>query len=363
MKSNLAATLGMAAGLAIIAAGCRGKPSQQPEAPAPQVVQKGGQQCLSLQSDDTFKAESALAKEVQLPGVLETTGQVTFDDKKVTTITSRVQGRIENVRVSVWDTVDKGDSILELYSPDFMLAEEEYVQATKSQKLGGGFEDVADMMFTAAKRKLMLLGMSESDIVAISSPSTNIWMRAPMSGTILQNQAVIGANVNVGDTLYQLGTLDRVWITADIYEVDLARVQVGQELEAVTETFPNEVFKGKISRISPTIDPSKQTAQIKCEVENPGLKLKPQMLARVKIITKPGTALVVPQQALVYDGDAYYAFVETEPRLFQRRAVQIGSWNKEGYTRVLSGLKAGERIMTQSLELNALWHQARGESY
>jgi multidrug efflux pump subunit AcrA (membrane-fusion protein) len=87
------------------------------------------------------------------------------------------------------------------------------------------------------------------------------------------------------------------------------------------------------------------------------------MLARVKIITKPGAALVIPQQALVYDGDGYYAFVETGPNLFQRRAVQIGSWNKEGYARVLSGLKAGERVMTQSLKLNALWHQARGESY
>ncbi len=362
MKPNIVATIWIAAGLAIIAAGCRGTSSDKAD-PAPQLVQKGGQQYLSLPPDETLKAGSILAKEIQLPGVLETTGQVTFDDKKVTTIASRVQGRIEDVRVSLWDNVNQGDRILELYSPDFMLAEEEYIQATKNQKLDSGFEDVAQMMLAAARRKLMLLGMQESDIVAISSPSTTIWIRAPRSGTILQNQAVIGANVNVGDTLYQLGTLDRVWITADIYEVDLARVHVGQQLEAVTTTFPDQVFRGQISRISPVIDPNKQTTQIKCEVENPGLKLKPQMLARVKIVTKPGAALVVPQRALVYDGDAYYAFVETEPSLFQRRAIKIGSWNEGGYARVLSGLQPGERVMTQSLTLNALWHQARGEAY
>ena len=362
MKSKIVPIIALA-GFAVMTAGCKGKPADQAEAPAPQIVHKGGQDYLSFKQDATRGAESTVAKEIQLPGVLETTGQVTFDDKKVTTITSRVMGRVEDVKVSVWDTVTKGDPILEIYSPDFMLAEEEYVQAQKSKKLDGGFEDVAEMMFTAAKRKLMLLGMSEADIVAISTPSTTVWMRAPISGTILQNQTAIGNNVNMGDTLYQLGTLDRVWITADIYEVDLARVAVGQQLEAVTETFPNDVFRGAISRISPTIDPNKQTAQIKCEVENPGLKLKPQMLARVKITTKPGYALVVPQQALVYDGDSSYAFVETEPNMYQRRAVSSGSWNKEGYTRVLSGLKPGERVMTQSLEFNGLWHQARGESY
>jgi multidrug efflux pump subunit AcrA (membrane-fusion protein) len=98
-------------------------------------------------------------------------------------------------------------------------------------------------------------------------------------------------------------------------------------------------------------------------VENQNLKLKPQMLARVKVITNPGSALVVPQTALVFDGDAYCAFVEVSPGTFQRRKVEIGSWNEHGYARVLSGLKAGDRVTAESLKLNALWHEARGESY
>lgn len=349
-----------AAALAALAAGCGGRADAGAPDPAqPQLVDKGGRWLLKTNAAVRLEA----VRETLLPGVLETTGQVVFDDKKVKTITARVQGRIEDVRVSLWDTVEKGQPIVELYSPDFMLAEEEYLQAKANAGLGGAFTDVSRMMFDAAKRKLLLLGMQDSDIAAISSPTTTVWMRAPTNGTVFQNQAVIGANVNVGDALYQLGSIDRVWITADIYEVDLARVKTGQRLEAVTETFPDEVFQGEISRISPVIDPSAHTAQIKCEVDNPGLKLKPQMLAKVKIVTRPGSALVVPQQALVYDGDGYYAFVEAEPGLFLRTKVGVSTWNDKGVARVVSGLKAGQRVGAESLALNALWHQTRGESY
>ncbi len=301
-------------------------------------------------------------RETPLPGVLETTGQVAFDDRRIATISSRVQGRIEDVEASLWDTVTKGQPILKLYSPDFMTAEAEYLQA-KSMSSSQGLSDISAWMLDAAKRKLELLGMSDEDILAVSTPSTTITMRAPISGTILQNQAVRGAAVNPGDALYQVGTLDEVWITADVYEVDLGRVEVGQELAAVTAAYPNRVFHGRISRISPSIDPNAHTAQIKCELQNPGLKLKPQMLARVRIITKGGSAIVVPQSALVFDGDGYYGFVETSPSTVERRKVELSSWNEQGYARVVSGLKAGDRLLPDSLKLNALWHQKRGESY
>ncbi|MBV8774188.1 MAG: hypothetical protein JO166_17920, partial [Deltaproteobacteria bacterium] len=82
-----------------------------------------------------------------------------------------------------------------------------------------------------------------------------------------------------------------------------------------------------------------------------------------QIATSPRFALVVPQNALVFDGDSYYAFVEVAPGHFQRRAVHIGSWNEQGNARVYSGLTAGDQVAVQSLKLNALWHEARGESY
>jgi membrane fusion protein, copper/silver efflux system len=163
--------------------------------------------------------------------------------------------------------------------------------------------------------------------------------------------------------LLGLGTINKVWITGDIYEDDLARVNVGQELTAVTMAYPNDTFSGVIARISPNIDPNTHTAQIRCEVRNPDGKLKPQMLATVRIVTRTGSALVVPQDALVFDTDAYFAFVETSPNEFERRKVSIASWSRAGYVRVTGGLKAGDRVVTgETIQVNALWHQAHGES-
>jgi Cu(I)/Ag(I) efflux system membrane fusion protein len=227
----------------------------------------------------------------------------------------------------------------------------------------GSSTDFAGALSQAAKRKLQFLGMSDADIAAIKAPDPTIWMRAPISGTVVDNKVQRGAAVSPGDVLFSLGTLNDVWITGDIYEDDLSRVSVGQDLSAVTTAFPDDVFKGVIARISPNVDPATHTLQIRCDVKNPGGKLKPQMLAKVTIVTRPGEALVVSQDSLVFDIDGYYAFVEVSPGTFEHRRVAIASWSKAGYARVVSGLKAGDRVVSgETLQVNALWHQAHGES-
>jgi membrane fusion protein, copper/silver efflux system len=306
---------------------------------------------------------------VELPGILETSGQITYDDRKVSAIVSRVQGRIEQTRVSLWDNVQRGEKILALYSPDFMTAQSEYLQARQSSKMttttgaGGGLSDFSRVLSLAAKRKLELLGMSDADIAAIKAPDPTVWMRAPISGIVVGNKAKRGMAVNPGDVLFSLGTLKDVWITGDIYEENLARVHVGQEMSAITTAYPDEVFNGVIARISPNVDPTTHTAQIRCEVQNPDSKLKPQMLAKVTILTQPGRALIVPLDALVFETDVYYAFVEVSPGTYERREVSIKSWSKPGYARVVSGLKAGDRVVSgEALRVNALWHEAHSES-
>jgi membrane fusion protein, copper/silver efflux system len=373
MKRINSLVLSTALLVALATSGCRGESHASAETTittqnSPLLTLKDGQEFLSLKSSDVPGMTYTQVQEISLPGILETTGQVNFIDDRVSTISSRVQGRIENMRVATWDNVHRGELVLELYSPDFMLGEAEYLQAKTTSGMTAqssipGSTELAQSMLLAARRKLELLGMSDADIDAIKGTEPTIWMRAPVSGTVVQNKATIGSAVNPGDVLYQLGTLDRVWLNADIYEVDLARVKVGQQLEAVTTAFPDEVFRGQVSRISPNIDPNAHTAQIRCEIKNPNLELKPQMLARVKIVTNPGFALVVPQQALVFDGDSYCAFVEVRPGSVERRKVEIGSWNEQGYARIVSGVKAGERlIVKQAIQVNALWHTAHGES-
>ena len=325
-----------------------------------------GPELLQLQPGALPDMTLFTVRAVQLPRTLETTGQIAFDDRRVANIISRVAGRIEDVRVSQWDFVRQGEPILTLYSPDFMTAEAEYLQAkAAAPALAGGSADerqFAQSMIEAARRKLELLGIAPSQIQAIKSAAPSFVMRAPISGTVVQNLALRGSAVNPGDVLYSLGTLDDVWITADIYEDELARVGVGQPLEATTTAYPNEVFRGTVERISPTIDPSTHTLQVRCRVRNPGHRLKPQMLAQVRIMVPARTAVIMPLDALVFETDAYFVYVDAGNDRFERRRVTIGSWNQQGYARVAQGLNPGDRVVTgATMQVNELWHEVHGE--
>jgi membrane fusion protein, copper/silver efflux system len=377
MIGSTGAILRLSILIALLAAGplgCGGSPGatmsdgDQPQLQLPQLIHNGtSRELMQLEPKDLAGMTLATIRTVELPGILQTTGQITFDDRKVASIVSRVAGRIEGVRVSQWDYVHRGQTIATLYSPDIMTAEAEYLQAkatvTAMSGAGADSNEFARSMLEGAQRKLELLGIGLNQIAGLRAPAPTFVMRAPISGIVVQNQALRGSAVNPGDVLYSLGTLDDVWVTADIYEDDLARVQVGQQLEAVTTAYPDEVFHGEIARISPNVDPTTHTLQIRCEIGNPGLKLKPQMLARVKIIVRPGQALLAPLDALVFESDSYFAYLDVGNRRFERRKVIIGAWNQEGYARVISGLKPGDRVVTgETLQVNALWHEAHGES-
>jgi len=374
MKHTAIATMSATWLLAIVVAGamigCGGSPgvtaNDEPGVALPRFIHQGpGPELMELAPSDLAGMTLTTIQPVSLPGTLETSGQVTFDDRRVSTIISRVAGRIEEVRVSQWDYVQRGQAIATLYSPDIMTAEAEYLQAkdsvSKLASINNG--EFSRAMLEAARRKLDLLGIEPAQIAKITVPAPYFVMHAPISGNIVQNQALRGSAVNPGDVLYSLGTLEDVWITADIYEDELARVKEGQQLSAVTTAYPDDVFHGTIARISPGVDPTTHTVQIRCQVQNPGFKLKPQMLARVTIDVRPGQALLVPLDALVFETDKYFAYVDAGNHMLERRVVSIGAWDQEGFARVISGLSAGDRVVTgETLQVNALWHQARGES-
>jgi len=368
-RLSILAALAMLALVAMLA-GCDSsspRPASADLAPPeiPRIVrQSDGTEILQLDAATIPGATVEPVKQLDLPSVLEANGQVGFEDRRVSTIVSRVSGRIDRVRVSQWDDVHRGEPIVALYSPDFMTAEAEYLQAADTSRLSdapgiGAPFGLANSLRAAAERKLELLGMERSDIAAITAPSPTVWMRAPMGGTIVESHAVTGAAIAPGDVLFSLGDLSEVWINIDIYQDDLARVHEGQKVEAVTTAFPDEVFQGEISRLSPGIDPTTHTAQIRCAVANPGLKLRPQMLVRVRIVTPRGTALFVPQRALVFETDAYYAFVPVGAKGIERRKVAIASWSRTGNTRILSGLNPGDSVVVDgALQVDELWREA-----
>jgi len=342
--------------------------ADQPADPIPPLVrQSDGTELMQLPAHMPG-LKITTVRQVEQSGVLETSGKISFDDRHVAKIISRVAGRIEGVWVLQWDNVRQGEPVVTLYSPDYMTGEAEYLQAVATSKIGLG-PDAADSsnlgaaMVAAVRRKLELLGLTPEEIAALRAPSASTVVRAPIGGTVIDKQVIRGAQVNPGDVLFTVAVLDPIWITADIYEDALARIRPGQELEAETPAFPGRIFRGVIGRVSPNFDPNTHTAQLRCQVRNPGLALKPDMLARVRIMTAPGRVTLVSQDALIFEVDAYYAFVEVAPGRVTRRKVTIASWNSQGLTRVLAGLSPGDRVVKdESIQVNALWHEAHGES-
>ncbi len=337
----------------------------QPTSIAKLEHQGSDHELLELQPGALPDMSLSSVRAIQLPAILETTGQIAFDDRRVANIISRVTGRIEDVHVSQWDFVRRGQPILTLYSPELMTAEAEYLQAKAAEPILSGSADqrqFATSMLEAARRKLELLGVDPVQIATIKSAAPSFVMRARISGTVVQNLALRGSAIRPGDVLYSLGTLDDVLVTADIYEDEVSRVRVGQQLEAVTAAYPGEIFRGTIDRISPTVDPNTHSLQVRCRINNPGHKLKPQMLARVRIMVPAGHAIITPLDALVFETDAYFVYVETEPDRFERRRVSVASWSQQGYARITRGLKPGDRVVTgATMQMNELWHEAHGE--
>jgi membrane fusion protein, copper/silver efflux system len=336
------------------------------------VHQANGPDLLVVANAEAEEGSIDTVRQVQLSGVLEATGQVTFDDKLVSTIISRLSGRIEEIRSSQWEMVRRGELVMKLYSPDYMAAEAEYLAATSDQSPNAATQNgafgipasfgMAASLKEAAVRKLELLGFSPAEIAAIRTPSPSVWVPAPISGIIVSKNVVRGQQVNPGDQLLALARLQRVWITADIHEESVARVRIGQPLEAVTASYPGELFKGTVERISPALDPNIHTLQLRCQVANPGSLLKPQMLAQVRIATSPVMALVVRQSALVFDDNAYFVFIVAGANSVERRKVEIADWHQPGYARVVSGIQPGDRFLTsESLKFNALWHAAQSK--
>jgi membrane fusion protein, copper/silver efflux system len=357
--------------------GCDRPPPTQGDAKSAQpesvhlVRQADGSELMVVANPLAEEGLIGSARQVPLPNILEASGLVTFDDKLVSTISSRLTGRVEEVRTSQWKMVRRGEPVIRLFSPDYMSAEAEYLTAASvtANEAGGtaqprsfgipsGFGMAASLK-EAAIRKLELLGFSSADIAAIRRPSSSVWVPAPLSGIVVSENVERGQQVNPGDQLFALATLQRVWITANIYEDDIARVRIGQSLEAFTASYPAEVFHGVVQRISPSLDPNVHTLQLRCQFTNPGALLRPQMLAQVRLVTSPRLALVIPQAALVFDDDAYFVFIATGAGTVERRRVRIADWNEPGYARVLSGLQAGDHfLVTESLRFNALWHEA-----
>jgi len=219
-------------------------------------------------------------------------GKVDYDETRLKHITAWVPGRIDRLYVDFTGTrVIAGDHMVYLYSPDLISAQAEFLQALNA--VNNMNADSSELIrrsnrdtLEAAREKLELLGLKKEQIedIAISGePTDHITINAPMGGIVIEKHATEGMYVQTGSRIYTVADLSQVWVKLDAYEADMMWVRYGQEVEFTTEAYPGEIFKGKITFISPTLDAKTRTVKLRFNVPNPDGKLKPEMFVTAVI--------------------------------------------------------------------------------
>ncbi|HEY3424849.1 MAG TPA: efflux RND transporter periplasmic adaptor subunit [Negativicutes bacterium] len=289
----------------------------------------------------------ALAKDIK------TTGKIAMNESGRTYITSRVEGRVDELYISAdGETIGEGQAIASVYSPTYIAAQEEYLLASESvQKLKGAGKDVVQInnrLLEAARRKLQLLGVSQeavSQLEQTRQANDHMTIYAQFGGTVLEKLLLPGAYIMPGEKLYSLSDLSTVWMYADLYEKDLADIKIGQPVTVTSSAYPGEVFNGQVTFINPILDDSSRTVKVRVAMGNPGGRLKPNLFVNAAISVPLGEELVVPESSLLDTGTRKVVFVAQGEDTFVKRDVVIGK-EADGYIQILSGLAPGEVVVT-----------------
>jgi len=305
-----------------------------------------------------------------------TSGKVTFDDLRVAHIYSPVTGRVSRILADPGQRVKKGGALCAIQSPDvgnafadldkaeaeltasqhdFQRQKELYEAHAGSQKDFEAAEDSygkAKAELERSRQKARLLRGGATDAV-----TQEFVLRSPIEGDVIARSVNPGAEVQgqysggAAQELFTVGELDRVWVIADVFEMDLPRVKKGAQVGIKVVAYPDEAFTGVVDWIADLLDPTARTARVRCEVENPARKLKPEMYATVTIAVPGVDALAVPLTSILRLADQTIVFVEQGAapdgrRRFIRRVVAAGDDEGTSMVPIAHGLAAGEKVVT-----------------
>ena len=275
---------------------------------------------------------------------IRTVGVVDFNETALTDVTAKFKGWIEKLFVDATGrAVKNGEPLFETYSPDVYNSELEFASLTRSGNTA---------LAKATLERLSLLGVAASELdklKAAAQPSRTVTMYSPAEGVVVEKTAVEGMMFEPGMNLYRLADLSIVWLKAQIYEQDMAFVQLGQEAVASIDSFPGRKFLGRVTYVYPTLDPKTRTAQVRMEFHNPGLLLKPGMFAKVELESQISpSATLVPESAVLRSGDRATVFVALDGGKFEPREVVLGPRDSSARYQVLQGVTPGEKVVTSA---------------
>jgi Cu(I)/Ag(I) efflux system membrane fusion protein len=207
-----------------------------------------------------------------------------------------------------------------------------------------------DEIVASARRRLELFDLSDEQIREIEQSGRarrTVTLYAPISGTILERQVTQGQRIEPEMDLLKMADLSSVWVLASVYEYELPFVRQGQKATMKLTYLPDKTLEGRVAFVYPVLDAATRTAQVRIEVPNPGLTLKPDMYAEVTLSADLGERTAVPASAVMDTGARSVVFVDKGDGYFEPRDLKIGLRLPDSYE-VLDGIKPGEKVLTSA---------------
>jgi RND family efflux transporter MFP subunit len=291
-----------------------------------------------------------------LTKTVRTVGLIKSPEPGLHDVTLKIGGWIDKLYADQEGVmIAEGEPLLELYSQDLQVAEEELISAVKAEKsLPAGADPTirqeAQNLIESAKRKLRLWDVADADIEAIAKatkPPRDVPFRAPASGHLVEKTVVQGSAVQPGMKLMRIEDHSKMWLDAQVYEEQFAMVKTGQVVEATLDAVPGKTFKGKITFLHPHLDHTTRTITARVTLDNPDFGLRPGMYAIANILTEPlAGAIQAPREAVIDTGTRQIAFVDAGDGHFDPRNVRMGVVGDDGRVQIIDGLAPGERVVT-----------------
>ena len=269
-------------------------------------------------------------------------GRIAPDERRFYVVQTRITGFVERLFVrAVGDPVRKGQKIAEIYAPELLAAQQEYLTLLTLNQI-----DADSTLKLAARNRLKLLGMVEGEIAAISKagkPSPRFGVYAPATGVLTELGVREGGQLMSGSSLMQISDLSHVWLIAELPERDAARIKPGIEANIQLQSLPSETFKGKVSYLYPTLNEVSRTLQVRIELPNKTQQLRPGMYANVTFTGQTHAALSVPTESIIATGKRQIVIVKESGGY---RPVELTTGQEQdNFTEALSGVFEGEQVV------------------
>lgn len=341
--------------LLVFTPGCNGKKAGKEENVQQESAPKNHQPASitltpgAMTSAD-IKTTPAVMKVFRQP--ITAPGEIEFNARRLSHLTALTMGRIERIMAVAGDRVNKGQLLAEIYSPDYMAQQAEFLQAAeRAERFSGDQHEAATFraFLESARERLLILGTTPAEITELQRtrvPRPFLPVRASLAGTIIETVLQPGDQVQLGSSLFRLADLAILWASLHIQEKDLAAIRTGSAVEIRTQGYPGDIFPGKLILVGDVLDAQTRTVIGRVEVPNLAGKLKTGMYIEAFLAgVEERTALVVPESAIQEDAGQTIVFVQTKERVFVRREIKTGE-SFLGQVEILAGLTQGENVVT-----------------